>query len=91
VNTAIANVSTEEGDDDISEGKAGTVAESQPGNSVNEASTSPNVSPIILVPVAKPDAKKLVNKTVNAKPVFPPVVITYERDDKGKSGRTVNP
>ncbi len=46
------------------------------------------VSPITTVPIVKSDSKKLVTKTGNSKPVFPPVVITYEKDEKGatKSG-----
>lgn len=36
---------------------------------------------VILVPTAPP-AKKLVTKTGSSKPVFPPVVITYDKDGK---------
>lgn len=38
---------------------------------------------VILVPSAPPPAaKKLVTKTVTSKPVFPPVVITYDKEGK---------
>ncbi len=38
---------------------------------------------VIIVPSAPPQ-KKLVTKTADSKPVFPPVVITYDKDEKEK-------
>lgn len=40
-----------------------------------------NGSPVIVVPTV-PQQKKLVTKTGTSKPVFPPVIITYDRDGK---------
>jgi hypothetical protein len=41
--------------------------------------------PVIVVPVARPSTKKLVTKTGNSRPMFPPVVITFDRDaEEGK-------
>lgn len=36
--------------------------------------------PVIIVPSAQPAPKKLVTKTGNSKPLFPPVVITYDKN-----------
>lgn len=42
---------------------------------------------VILVPPPPPPAKKLVTKTGSSKPIFPPVVITYDKEGKEiKSG-----
>lgn len=38
---------------------------------------------VIIVPSAPPQ-KKLVTKTADSRPVFPPVVITYDKDEKEK-------
>jgi len=49
---------------------------------------------VIMVPtVPKQSApKKLINKTVNSHPIFPPVVITYDKDGKEiKRGAGSNP
>ena len=40
-------------------------------------------APKQMVP-AQQSPKKLITKTGNSKPVFPPVVITYDRDGKEK-------
>ncbi len=37
---------------------------------------------VIVVPNAAPAQKKLVTRTGDSKPIFPPVVITYDRDGK---------
>ncbi len=69
--------------DDADESKADMA-----GTAVN----SPNV---IIVPSAPRQAaptKKLVTKTGSSKPIFPPVVITYDRDGKEKqSGPVIKP
>ncbi len=36
--------------------------------------------PVIVVPNAQPSTKKLVTKTGNSRPMFPPVVITFDKD-----------
>lgn len=36
--------------------------------------------PVIVVPSAQPSTKKLVTKTGNSRPLFPPVVITFDKD-----------
>lgn len=45
-------------------------------------------SNVIVVPSAPgPASKKLVTKTGSSKPVFPPVVITYDKDGNDKDGK----
>ncbi len=39
-----------------------------------------NGRPVIVVPGAPPSIKKLVTKTGNSRPMFPPVVITFDKD-----------
>ncbi len=44
---------------------------------------------VIVVPnAAKPAGKKLVVKTVDARPLFPPVIITYDKDGKEKNSES---
>ena len=71
--TAVATADEE--DDDEAEAVQ-TVAGSSEELDGEEA-----VAPAIRqVPVLKPDSKKLVTKTGNSKPIFPPVVITYDKE-----------
>jgi membrane peptidoglycan carboxypeptidase len=71
------------GDDD----EADTADTADTGGDVPEANTNKTAlpQPIIKQPVVeKPAPKKLVTKTGDSKPLFPPVVITYDRDGKEK-------
>ena len=43
--------------------------------------------PVIVVPSAQPSTKKLITKTGNSRPLFPPVVITFDKD--GNEQKTV--
>ena len=38
--------------------------------------------PVIVVPGVQPSTRKLVTKTGNSKPVFPPVIITFDKDGR---------
>jgi hypothetical protein len=58
----------------------------------DENTTPARPRDVILVPVAPPAAaKKLVVRTGSSKPLFPPVVITYDRDGKGKKEQGSKP
>lgn len=91
VNTAVAAAVEEEDDDDV-DGKAnakvaGGLGES--GNVGGDVSASPAVRQ---VPVVKPDDKKLVTKTGISRPIFPPVVITYDKEgSETKSDKGTKP
>ena len=77
----------------------GTVATAEEGED-EEAEIARGISPdsawptdgrdVIIVPTAPP-AKKLVTKTGSSKPVFPPVIITYDRDGKEIKKETRKP
>ncbi len=45
---------------------------------------------VIIVP-SSPAEKRYVQRTSSSKPIFPPVVITYESDSKKKTGSNVRP
>lgn len=73
--TAVTLVDDEEDDSaDVNAGETG-----QPANIGRNIILVPRARE---VPVVKASPKKLVNKTVQSKPVFPPVVITYDRDGR---------
>jgi penicillin-binding protein 2 len=81
VTTAVAEAD-EEDDDEAAGMTDAAVAGGIDEKIDNSGDRSPDVK---TVPVVKPDPKKLVTKTGNSKPVFPPVVITYDRDGKDDS------
>ena len=61
-------------------------------NSADMAGVKDDSRNVIIVPSApRPAAspKKLITKTGNSKPIFPPVVITYDKDGKEKKGGPV--
>ncbi len=64
-------------------------------SSADMAATAVNNPNVIIVPSAprqNAPPKKLITKTSSSKPVFPPVVITYDRDGKEKpSGPVIKP
>ncbi|MEQ1922567.1 MAG: penicillin-binding transpeptidase domain-containing protein [Pyrinomonadaceae bacterium] len=65
----------------------GDAADDDEADETDAAATTAAGNPnVIIVPSAPRDAtpKKLVTKTADSKPVFPPVVITYDKDEKGK-------
>lgn len=66
--TAIAAVPEEDEDDD--------------GASIEAGGDVENIKPITQVPLVKADPRKLVTRTGNSKPVFPPVIITYDKDGR---------
>ncbi len=69
-------VEEEEGEDDIIKTAAVVVdGASQDGREVIVVSGAPKT-----IAVPRPAEKKLVTKTGRSKPIFPPVVITYDRD-----------
>ena len=81
-NAAVSTVADEEDDDaNANEGIAGDL------NEIDREGTA--VPAIRQVPIVKSDPKKLVTKTGNSKPVFPPVVITYDKEgsDPKKTGK----
>jgi hypothetical protein len=76
---AKANVADDEENDDDD-----TMADAGDGS---QAPASENNNRVILVPVTPPAAnKKLIVRTGDSKPLFPPVVITYDREGKEKKG-----
>lgn len=55
-----------------------------------EADAATSGGDVIAVPaVTKPQAKPLVTRTVDSKPVFPPVVITFDKDGNAKQAPAV--
>lgn len=65
--------------------------EAEPGetNAVDMTGIDTNGRQVIIVPNA-PSTKKLVNRTVNAKPTnLPPVVITYDKENKATPAKPV--
>jgi hypothetical protein len=76
---AKVNVADDEENDDDD-----TMADAGDGS---QAQASENNNRVILVPVTPPAAnKKLVVRTGDSKPLFPPVVITYDKEGKEKKG-----
>ena len=74
-NASVPTVADEEDDDAIAnEGLAGDVNQADRGQTP--------ASSIRQVPIVKSDPTKLVTKTGNSKPIFPPVVITYDKEAK---------
>ena len=77
--TTTASVGDEEDDDGAAEGSSGLAVTS----AVDEAAGDTKDIPVVKqVPVVKQESKKLVTKTGNSKPIFPPVVITYDKEAK---------
>lgn len=70
INTAVADADEE--DDDAAAGET---------NAVDMTGIDTAGRNVIIVPNA-PKSQKLVTKTVNSKPVLPPVVITYDKNPK---------
>jgi penicillin-binding protein 2 len=77
--TASAVVEEEEDDNDGAENRADLAVT---GSADDRAGDTKDVADVKQVPVVRQDAKKLVTKTGNSKPVFPPVVITYDKEIK---------
>ena len=84
----IADASDEEDDD-------ATAASTSDDSRTEMSDVKTEGQDVIVVPsatrervVEKPTPKKLVTRTVNSKPVFPPVVITFDKDGKEKKTPT---
>ncbi len=78
--TAVAEADEDEDETDAEPGET---------NAVDMTGIDTAGRKVIIIPNA-PQTKKLVNKTVNAKPTnLPPVVITYDKDNKGTQSKPV--
>jgi penicillin-binding protein 2 len=75
------------GDDDEAD-TADTVGDVPDANANNANQPQPLVKQPV---VEKPTPKKLVTKTGDSKPLFPPVIITYDRDGKEKKSPVKKP
>ncbi len=87
---AVAAVAEEE--DDETEGRTDAVAAGDIGDSIKNPGSVDTIPPVVnRGPIVRADGKKLVTKTGNSKPVFPPVVITYDKDGKEAKKPGVKP
>jgi hypothetical protein len=90
IKTAVAAVSDED-EDDVGDGLANAAVA---GDIDDRLINSDDVSapPVVnRAPVVKADANKLVTKTGNSRPTFPPVVITYDKEAKDANKRGSKP
>ena len=82
--TTSAKAASDEEDDDTN----ATDTASTDVSDINNTMLNKGSGTIIVVPSApRPVEKKLVTKTVDSKPLFPPVVITYDRSGEGKKAK----
>ncbi|CAN5182171.1 hypothetical protein BH20ACI2_BH20ACI2_03630 [soil metagenome] len=82
IKAAAAAVSDED-EDDVGEGLTNAAVAGDTGDSLRNSGADVAAPPVVnRVPIVNSDSKKLVTKTGNSKPTFPPVIITYDKDAK---------
>ena len=57
-----------------------TIADDEDEDDDNSVDGDAAGGDVVLVPATRPVEKKLVTRTANSKPVFPPVIITFDKD-----------
>ncbi len=90
IKTAVAAVSDED-EDDVGEGLSNALVAGDIDDRLKNSGDVAAPPVVNRAPVVKADAKKLVTKTGNSKPIFPPVVITYDKEAKDANKRGSKP
>jgi hypothetical protein len=67
--------------------KIGDTADEDEASSDENGNVDGNDNVIVVPSAPKPSPKKLITKTVDSKPLFPPVVITFDKDGREQKSR----